>query len=49
MRRSFLAGILLAVVAFGIWCYDANHMVDTNYEENSISITLIYRVLRPAE
>ena len=36
MRRSFLAGILLAVVAFGIWCYDANHMVDTNYEENAL-------------
>ena len=36
MRRSFLAGILLAVVAFGIWCYDANHMVNTNYEENAL-------------
>ena len=36
MRHSFFAGILLAVVAFCIWCYDANHMVNTNYEENAL-------------
>ena len=36
MRRSFLAGILLAVVAFCIWCYDANHMADTNCGENAL-------------
>ena len=36
MRHSFFAGILLAVVAFCIWCYDANHMADTNCGENAL-------------